>query len=214
MDYSGKDSSETYKEIQIRRYASDQLTYKLSALAYTFPFYRQRMSRPIRHFLKDNNIEVIHVHDMVIAETVMRINKNFKLPVVLDLHENRPEIMKAYPHLNKFPGKYLISTSFWKKEEERLVQQVDKVIVVTREAREELIHRARIDKRKVEVIPNTVATSFSKEYSLDSDILSRYKDKFVVLYLGDTGLRRGLLSMISAFSKIASTPELSERLSW
>ena len=37
---------------------------------------------------------------------------------ILDLHENRPEIMKFYPHLQKFPGKFMISSTKWKIKEE------------------------------------------------------------------------------------------------
>lgn len=212
LDYQGQLPAENYKEIQIRRYQSNQIAYKLSALAYPFPFYRFMMSPHINHFLRENAIEVIHVHDMVIADTVLYVNKGFKLPVVLDLHENRPEIMKSYPHLQKFPGKFLISTSVWKEREGELVRAVDRVVVVTKEAREELKMRARVEEQKIAVVPNTVSSNFSKEFSTDLDIINRYKNKFVILYLGDTGLRRGLISMIEACSEMASKHGLSKRI--
>ena len=51
------------------------------------------------------------------VECSLKINKKLNLPIVLDLHENRPEIMKFYHHLQKFPGKQLISTSKWKQKQ-------------------------------------------------------------------------------------------------
>ena len=83
--------------IKVKRYKSNMLEYKLSALAYTFPFYTFLMQRKIVHFLKEFNIEAIHIHDIRIAEAVLKANKKLKLKTVLDLHDNMPEIMKLYP---------------------------------------------------------------------------------------------------------------------
>ena len=45
--------------------------------------------------------------------------------------------------------------------------------------------------------------SFYKESKIDTTIADRYKDNYVVLYLGDTNLRRGLMTAIEASSKLA-----------
>jgi glycosyltransferase involved in cell wall biosynthesis len=135
---------------------------------------------------------------MVVALAAFRANKDFKLPVVLDLHENRPEIMKAYPHLKKIPNKYLISPEKWKNVEGELIRKSDKTIVVTAEAREEILKRKLVDENRVVVVPNTVSSSFYENYHLDQTLLNRYKDQFMILYIGDTGLRRGLMTTIEA----------------
>ncbi len=207
-----KEGDDQVKGIEVKRYSSNNLEYKLSALSYTFPFYRKMMSRKIAHFLKENDIEIVHVHDMVIAEAVIEANKVTKCPMVLDLHENRPEIMKTYPHLKKIPGNLLISTKEWKRKEGALVHRADRTIVVTKEAKAELLDRLGIAGHKVVVVPNTVKSSFYHEFSLDQHILERYKDKFVVLYLGDTGLRRGLLSMIEAMAIIAKDDSVKHHI--
>lgn len=212
LGYSGVFEQENYKDIHIRRYPSNQLEYKLSALAYTLPFYSSRMSKKVAHFLVENSVEIIHVHDMVVAEAVMAANERFKLPLILDLHENRPEIMKTYPHLQKLPGKLLISTKTWKHKEEKLVQKADKVIVVTKEAKAELIKRTKSSVEKFVVVSNTVKESFFKDYKTEYSILEKYKNKFVLLYLGDTGLRRGLLAAIEAVGLLAQEPQMKEQL--
>ena len=211
LTYENKFKAELVHGIEVKRYPSTTLEYKLSALSYSIPLYRNMMSRKIAHFLKENKIQVIHVHDMVIADAVVKANQAFRLPWILDLHENRPEIMKTYPHLNKFPGNLLISPASWKRKEGILVQQADQVIVVTREAKEELKKRTGIKDEKIAVVPNTVSTSFYTIFTTDASVIEKYKDKFVVLYLGDTGLRRGLMSVIEAFSIIGDDRSLRKK---
>ena len=207
-----KEVNDQVKGIEVKRYHSNNLEYKLSALSYTFPFYRKMMSGKIAHFLVANDIEIVHVHDMVIAEAVIEANKVLKCPMVLDLHENRPEIMKTYPHLKKFPGNLLISTKAWKRKEGAFVHRADRTIVVTKEAKTELLDRLGIADHKVVVVPNTVKSSFYNDFSLDQTILEKYKDKFVILYLGDTGLRRGLLSMIEALGIMAKEDSIKSQI--
>ena len=111
LSYESEKSSEIINGIQVKRYQSNKLEYKLSALAYTVPFYTYLMKNKINKFVKDTEIEALHIHDIRIAQAVFNANKNYSLPVVLDLHDNMPEVMKLYPHLQKFPGKYIISPS-------------------------------------------------------------------------------------------------------
>jgi glycosyltransferase involved in cell wall biosynthesis len=203
LSYDGKHSEEEINGIQVKRYASSHREYQLSALAYTVPFYTNSLSKKIQDFIQKNQVEVLHIHDMRVAGAVFKANKKHELSTVLDLHENRPEIMKFYPHLQKFPGKYLISLSKWKQKEESFVQRASKVIVVTEEAKQELTNRAGVAMDKIVVVPNSVRKSFYKSSDFKSDILQKYQDHFVVLYVGDTNLRRGLLTAIEASKKLS-----------
>src|SRR5690606_13970388 len=89
LDFGQKRSSESINGIQVLRYKSNTLLYKLSALAYTFPFYHNLLLSKINHFIKESKPDALHIHDMVIAEAVFKVNERYGLPVVLDLHENR-----------------------------------------------------------------------------------------------------------------------------
>lgn len=207
LSYSNDVSEENINGIKVKRYVATRFDYKLSALAYTFPFYSITMSKKIKDFIKRNRIEKLHIHDMRIAEAVFIANRSFKLSVVLDLHENRPEIMKYYPHLHKFPGKYLISTDRWKQKEEEFIKKADRVIVVTQQAANEIVDRVEVKKEKIVVVPNSVRKSFYQESEIDEAITNKYKDDFVVLYLGDTNLRRGLLTAIESSTKLSQEIE-------
>lgn len=202
LKYDNQPINELINTIQVRRYSSNKLEYKLSALAYTFPFYTNIMEKKIGHFLKKNKIQVIHIHDIRIAGAVLKANKKLQLPTILDLHDNMPEVMKLYPHLQKFPGKQLISPKRWKSKEEQFIKKATKVITVSEEFMEEVRQRTHIKKNKLVLVPNTVRKSFYEDAEIKKQIVEKYHDNFVVLYLGDTGLRRGLQTAITGISKL------------
>ncbi|MFD1294648.1 glycosyltransferase [Lutibacter holmesii] len=202
LKYQNEKTNETIKGIQVKRYKSSKLLYKLSALAYTLPFYSSIMSKKIEHFLKFNSIDVIHMHDIQIASAVFKANKKLKLKTTLDLHENRPEIMKFYPHLQKLPGKFLISSKKWKRKEEGFVKKATNVVVVTEEAKLELINRVGKPSKNIVVVPNTVHKVYFENADLQPEIIEKYKSNFVLLYVGDTGLRRGLQTAIESISLV------------
>ena len=202
LHYGSQKVQEDIENIQVRRYVSNKLEYKLSALAYTFPFYRIKMASKIKDFILENKIAVLHIHDIRIAAAVFKANEQFKLQTVLDLHENRPEIMKYYPHLAKFPGKYLISPRIWKKYEEKFIKKADKVLVVTEESKNEILARVHVNGAKILIVTNTVRKEFYENIQPEEEILKKYAGKFVLLYIGDTGLRRGLVTAIKAVAAL------------
>ena len=207
LHYGQQKQSEVINGIKVKRYLSNTLEYKVSALAYTIPLYTFLMKRKIRQFIKENKVEVLHIHDIRIAGAVFGVNKKYKLPTVLDLHENRPEIMRFYPHLYRFPGKYVISPKKWKNKEEEFIRKATTVIVVTSEAKDEIKKRLPIDTDKIVEVPNTVRQSFYKNPRVYPEILKQYSNSFVVLYIGDTGLRRGLKTAIKSVHLIKNKIE-------
>ena len=209
LNYANEKASDIINGIQVKRYSSNSLEYKLSALAYTIPLYSFIMQKKIAKFIKETSIEALHIHDMRIAGAVYKVNKNFNLPVVLDLHDNMPEVMKLYPHLQKFPGKYLISPKKWRQKEEEFIKLADKVITVSPEFIETLAARLPLEKEKLVLVPNTIRKTFFEDYKVNETILEKYKSNFVILYLGDTHLRRGIQTAIAALEKLKDTiPEI------
>ena len=195
LKYENEEASEVKNGIQIKRYESNKLEYKLSALAYTVPFYTWLMAKKIRQFVKETKPDALHIHDIKIAEAVFQVNTTFKLPVILDLHDNVPEVMKLYPHLQKFPGKYIISPKKWKQKEEEFIKKADKVISVSPHFIQNL--KARIpSENKYVLVPNTIRKSFFENYDVHQPIVDKFKNNFVILYLGDTHVRRGLQTAI------------------
>lgn len=195
-DFSHKE--EMINGIAVKRYRANRLIYKLSAIAYPYPFFHWLLLSMLRDFIKKNRIEVLHVHDMIIARAVMMVNKDFRLPLVLDLHENRPEIMKYYPHLSKLPGRYIIKPALWEKAQGTLVQQADQLVLVTREAKEDYVQRYGLSAEKVVTVPNTVHNDIFTRYEIRQELVRKFSGRFNLLYVGDTGLRRGTAHAIRA----------------
>ena len=193
-----KNKDEVVNGIHVFRYSGSKLLYKLSALVYTFPFFSNLVKPKLKDFISLVKPDTLHVHDMPLAESVMHLNKQFGLPLTLDLHEDRPEIMKFYPHLNKLPGKLLISPKKWAKKQVELMKKADKVSLVTKEAKGKFSTTYPQLMKKITVVPNTINPQIFLQYSIDNELVDRYTKHSVILYLGDTGLRRGTDTAIKA----------------
>ncbi len=199
LDYSHSLAEyEIINGIYVYRQRLPKYLYSLSALAYTIPYYHFYLKKSLSKFVAKNEIQVLHVHDIQVARSVFNVNKKFNLPIVLDLHENRPEIMKYYAHVKSLLGKLLIYPSIWKKNEYKYIKQAQKVIVVTEEAKEYYLQKIPVNENNFYVVPNTVRKEFYSNYSLNKEIIDQYANHFTMLYIGDTGLRRGIETMIKS----------------
>jgi len=193
-------AKEGYHSIQVHRKYYPSIVYKLSALAYTLPLYHWVLRQAILKFIYQHQIDCLHVHDVQVARAIYGIRLHQQMPVILDLHENRPAIMEFYPHLNSFPGRWLISPQKWQQFEHRYIQESYRTIVVTEEAKQHYLNNVKVDEEQIVVVPNTVNPSFYTDYPVDQAIVQRYRHTFSLLYIGDTGQRRGLQTVIEAVS--------------
>lgn len=211
LDYDNRGPArEEINGIQVHRYRAGKLIYKLSALAYTNGWFKRLISKSIKIFIKEVDPDVLHVHDMVIAESVMEVNDaDYNKPLVLDLHENRPEIMQFYPHLKKFPGKQLINIEKWKKKQSELIERADHVVLVTKEAINVAASETNLPLEKFTDVANTIEPDIYWDYKLDKKIISKFKKGFDIVYVGDTGLRRGTDTAIDAINLLVNKiPEI------
>lgn len=208
LEYKKDSYEEDYKGIRVVHYSVGKALYKLSALAYTVPFYRLMMEHKLDDFIARFNPDILHVHDMVVAGAAFSAAKKRQLHVILDLHENRPASMREYRHTTRFPGNLLINISTWEKMQLELVRKAKRIVVVTTLAKEELVKESGIDNNKVFVVPNTGTLSFAQE-SINETVLKRMAGTFNLLYVGDTSLRRGTDDAIRAVALLKSqVPEI------
>lgn len=202
LAYKKPAGEENWNGIQVKRYKAGKFLYKMSAVAYDFPFFHGQVKGMLEDFLVKNHIQAIHVHDMVLAKAAFQANQTLKLPITLDLHENRPVIMQFYPHLKKFPGNWLINIRRWEEAQNELLRRADKVVLVTEEARDEAVRSAGILPEKVVVLPNTIHPEIFLTYPIEEAILQKFRGTFNLVYVGDTGLRRGTADLIRALPLI------------
>ena len=189
---------EQIDSIEVVRIQLPKVMFKLSALAYTLPIFHMYLAPKIREFIKTNRIESLHIHNIQVARAVFWANRKHKLPVVMDLHENRPAIMKYYRHVSNLSGRILIKPSRWRRFEYKFIREADYTIVVTEEAKRHYIKELKISEKRIIVVPNSVTSDFYQNPKLDASLEARFSDSFTILYLGDTGLRRGMETLIRA----------------
>ena len=65
---------ERIKKINVHRFYCNKLTYKLSALANDLSLY-SILSKKILEFIKNSEVEILHIHDIQIAKAAKSNNK-------------------------------------------------------------------------------------------------------------------------------------------
>ena len=200
--------NEKYKNIEVIRIKiNKKYAKKLRALTNTiFNFYPHYWANKIIKFAKENKIEFLHIHDLYMIGAGLIANRKLKLPIIADLHENYVEGLKHYRFANSFPGNILISIPKWERKEVEWCNKADHLITVIEEAVERY-KSLGIPEEKITVVANYVnQAEFLSPIKLgaedNSEILQKFKDKFVVTYIGGFDIHRGLESVIKAMPEV------------
>jgi glycosyltransferase involved in cell wall biosynthesis len=195
---ASKDEVEGWNGATIIRERMPLFIYKSSVGCLLFPFYFNYWRKFLKSIFNKYKFDAIHLHDLPLAKVAKEFSIKYKIPFVLDLHENRPEIMKLYDHVRTFPGNIIISIKRWNEYQKRYTKLADKLILITNEAKIDYLSKYDLNSQKIAVIPNFVDLEDINSISFDTEILNKYKERFVVVYFGDTGLRRGTATIIQA----------------
>lgn len=155
----------------------------------------------IKKFIVEKKIEVLHVHDLWMLNSVYRSNKKFNLPVVADLHENFVHALNYYRFAKTFPGNILISKKKWKQSELEWTQKADQVITVIEEAVDRYTSIG-IQKERITVVPNYLNMENFLSLPLDENTVDKFKESFTVTYVGGFDTHRGLESVIKSIPLI------------
>ena len=113
-----------------------KLINKISALSFSIDIYSNYFVENIKNVIKNYNTDLLLVNNIIIARAVLRANKNFNLPTILDVHENYASISRHYPRFNKLISKLLISNKSVNDVQRKIYSKFDKIIFVTKEAAE------------------------------------------------------------------------------
>jgi glycosyltransferase involved in cell wall biosynthesis len=164
---------------------------------YTFNFtYRDPLwTKAIDRFVREHSIDVLHVNDLPLLKEGILAGKRLGLPVVADLHENYPAGLQVW-YTNRLKKATIYEHGRWARYEREALRAVDAIVVVIEEARDRLVQLG-ISAEKISVVPNTVPAQ-SGEIPIDSGIVERYRDRFVVSYIGGFAPHRGLDTVIRA----------------
>ena len=198
----GEPGIEEKGSLTIIRIPLSRFIYKSGALALELPFYFSFWNKNLSKILDTAHFDAIHLHDLPLVEVCAGLAAKYNLPLVCDYHENRPEIMKMYHHVQSFPGKWLISVGRWLKYQVKETQKADRLILVTDEAKDYYIKNYGIDPHKIIVLPNYVVLDRFSKLIQETGLQPNDHKNFMVAYFGDTGLRRGTLTILETADKL------------
>jgi len=162
--------------------------------------------RSLEDTIKQYEIEIVHVHDLPMVKTVVSVAKKFDIPIIADLHENYPEGLRAW-RKEKIPWKSKILNLAspvwrWKRLERSVLQRVDRIITVVDEAKEHYINDCGAQPEKITVVMNAEDLDEFGNLEIDQSLVTKYKNNFVVSYIGGFGPHRGIDTAIKSMPKI------------
>jgi len=197
--FGDKPAEENYRGINIRRvYMPQGLYKKLSALILTVPFYRWFWYRKMQQFIENEKIDCLHIHDLPLCGTALKIRKKLKIPVIADMHENYPVLVEQEKWANTFWGKLLISKQKWYRMEKKWLSEVDHIICIVEEM------QARFGKildtpKTFTILPNYIDPEpfLANQHSVP-EITGKFQGKFGILYYGGLDSTRGLETLLGA----------------
>ncbi len=194
-----KIKNELFGGIKIHRFYKNKKWVKRgrALINSKFDFYTPFWAKQIKIFIRENNIDILHVHDLYMLGAAFKANETIGLKVIADLHENYVEGLKYYAFANTFPGNILISQKNWANKEIEWCAKADHIITVIDEAVDRYMHLG-ISREKITVVANYVNGEQFLAPQDDPGIIKRFQDKFTVSYIGGFDYHRGLSSVIEA----------------
>lgn len=161
----------------------------------------------VKKIIKKEQIDVFHVHDLPLANTVLNLAHGAGIKVVLDLHENYPAGVKEWfaektNPIVKVKNWLFFGYDRWLKYEKKMCLQADHIITVVEEMKERIIKASGVEGKKITVIHNSEPTTFFQGKSVIEDIIIKNRDRFVLTYVGGFGPHRGLEVPIEAMTKL------------
>lgn len=179
---------------------------RINRLRYAITFQERHWYSAIASLVRDFHLEALHVHDLPMLGTSLAVGKEYSIPVISDLHENYPAAIKYYFHAGRFSEtikhKIFYDARRWNYYETSSVSKADHVLVVVEEAKERLVNKG-ICTESITVIENTEDIDNFNGYPIDEVLLNRFRNDFVVSYIGGFGgEHRGLDTAIAAMPEI------------
>lgn len=204
-DFSGqKPETEIFLNgITIHRITvSRQFHNKFNALALTIPIYFWFWKKQAKNFIDEFKIDLVHVHDLRLAQVGFWLKKQFKIPYILDLHENYPAALRHYAFTNSLPGKLLISLKQWERYENEQVLKADAIVTVIEEMSQR-IESLGVSSEQIFTIPNYININTFDDQKIAVDI-NKKDNEVLLFYSGGFDRHRGLETVIKAMSLIQS----------
>ena len=203
-EYEVVNGVQIIRKIEYRNLVHEGIIDVISSIGFVHPFFKNELP----YFLKENKIDVLHVHDLPLAKTAFIAAKKKQLKTVLDLHENYPAALLTWFSWRKNPiirlkNKVFFSYNRWRRYESRMIQKFDVLIAVVDEMKQRLIEQHAISESKIVIVPNAEKKDFIKNFDNETaNYFNGLEDKFIISYVGGFGPHRGLHTAILGMKKV------------
>lgn len=197
------DFNKTYKvyndllvtRIQIHKKLKD--LYVL--LSTNFNFYESLWKKGIASFIKTNQLDALHVHDLYLSRAARKgIKKtNSNIPLILDLHENYPAAINSYQWAVKGWRKYVVQPKKWYKKEGEYLSYADSLIVLSQYFKKDLIKRfPYLKPSAVYIHPNMPDIESFQAFEENKFSVEFKSDTPTLFYFGVVAKRRGIINIL------------------
>lgn len=189
----------TIVRINISKFFKNKLKFVSNSI---FDLYSFWWKFKIRKFVTDYRINIIHAHDLYMAQPVISANKKFMLPTILDLHEDYPSAVKSYSWANSLLGKIFVSHKRWLKREKKYLANFQKLVVLSDDFKKVLRDKYdNLTEDQFITFPNYPNIDEWQNYTIQKNILKKEKD-FIIFYFGVIGVRRGIFTLINSLLEL------------
>ncbi len=171
---------------------SGKLHKMINAPMYPNPFWLKAINKAAQNI----NADVLHVHDLPLALSAIKLGKKLNVPVVLDLHENYPAAMKLWYKPGPI-GWTIKNPKFAELLERKCLKDADRIIVIAKEHHDLLISRG-IEVEKIYIVENTPyrelarSQEFANPLRFENSVITKYKNYKTLLYFGKINPERHL----------------------
>jgi glycosyltransferase involved in cell wall biosynthesis len=210
----GEPEDDVYNGLKIKRIRAGASQYQLAfwdvvmSLWFSHPVF----GSAIRKILRKEKIDAIHVHDLPLAGTALKIKNSHNIKVVVDLHENYADALRIWFKWKSNPIARLKNYLFlkperWERYEGIAVRNADAVLTVVDEMKDRVVRNHQVHPQKITVISNTETKKFAEQQILP-EVYEGFRGKFIIAYTGGIGPHRGVDTVIEAMELLKHQPEI------
>lgn len=201
-NFSDLPEKELYKQIHVHRFRiPEQVAKKSLGLIHALPYFKYRWKKEALRVLKSETFDAIHIHDLPLCILAASL-KGKAGRITADMHENYPYLVQDNAYMNTFVGKLLFSRKIWFRKEKEWLLKADDIVCVAEQMKERL-DKVLEHKKPIRVVPNTFNLEFFTHGREEMPELNeRFRDRFVVSYIGGFDASRGIHILIRAIAQL------------
>jgi glycosyltransferase involved in cell wall biosynthesis len=168
-----------------------------------FPaFFSPRWVRLIEKTCRDARADMIIVRDIPLCPTAIRVGRRLGIPVILDMAENYPAMMRALWETERqtLLDHVVRNPAITAAVERRCVRDVDHIVVVVEESADR-VAALGVPREKLTVVSNTPPL---ERLDLAPSRSARSGERVDIVYMGNLEVVRGLLESVDAVALLKS----------